>query len=83
MIVLATTDASGLAIRNALSWTGETLTSEVRNSEPNGSANAIDTPHTTLMTESCRNVRERSGEEALSRSAVTQPSCVLTGQSGN
>ncbi|GGU23325.1 hypothetical protein GCM10010178_14310 [Lentzea flava] len=78
MIVLTTTDASGLAIRNALSCTGVTLTSAVRNSEWNGIANAIETPDTTLMTESWRNVRERSGEDVLSRSAVTTPSCGLT-----
>jgi hypothetical protein len=79
MIVLATTDASGLAIRKTLSWIGVTLTSEVRNSEPNGIANAIDMPDTTLMTESWRNVRERSGEDLLSLSTVTTTSCVLTG----
>jgi len=36
-------------------------------------------PDTTLMTESWRNVRERSGEDLLSLSTVTTTSCVLTG----
>ncbi|GHH30345.1 hypothetical protein GCM10017774_07840 [Lentzea cavernae] len=81
--MLATTDAIGLAIRKKPSWNGETLISWVRNSEPNGSANAIDTPDTTLMTESWRKVRDRSGEDVLSLSAVTPQWCWLIRESGN
>src|ERR1041384_6051778 len=78
MTVLATTDAIGGA-----SGKGVTPISEVRNSEPNGSANAIDAPVTTLITASWKKERDRSGEGVFSLIAVTNGYCLLAGESGN